>query len=98
MPALRFSTPSAHHFSSRSILLSYLSNRLSMANPQCLNLAKSVLLKRLDRQRFDSADWAMNLPANREQGDDEASSTVHETDSPKTNTAASSPVAQRVKP
>ncbi|KDO22187.1 hypothetical protein SPRG_12683 [Saprolegnia parasitica CBS 223.65] len=68
-----------------------------MGNPQCLNLAKSVLLKRLERQRFDSADWAMNLPVSREQGDADASSTVHETDS-KTSTAASSPVAQRVKP
>ncbi|EQC31799.1 hypothetical protein SDRG_10588 [Saprolegnia diclina VS20] len=68
-----------------------------MGNPQCANLAKSVLLKRLERQRFDSADWAMNLPINREQSDVDASSSVHETDS-KSNTAASSPVTQRGKP
>ncbi|OQS01569.1 hypothetical protein ACHHYP_00563 [Achlya hypogyna] len=47
-----------------------------MGNPQCANLAKSVLLKHKERQRFDSADWAMSLPMNRDQAPIETSAPV----------------------
>ncbi|ETV83422.1 hypothetical protein, variant [Aphanomyces astaci] len=35
-----------------------------MGPPKTDNLAKNLLSRRTERQRFDSADWAMTLPMN----------------------------------
>ncbi|ETW02300.1 hypothetical protein H310_05848 [Aphanomyces invadans] len=56
-----------------------------MGPPKTDNLAKNLLARHAERQRFDSADWAMSLPMNTSLGK-EVAVAPHDAGSPRADT------------